>query len=87
MTYEVNGFYYNDESFEMEPAKVIIHNVSNAKESENIAKEKYKTEMEILRACMEGVELDAKLVSDGEIGRNWHELVPADTYGVVHESA
>lgn len=41
MTYEVNGFYYNDESFEMEPAKVIIHNVSNAKEAENIAKEKY----------------------------------------------
>lgn len=49
--------------------------------------EHYKTEMEILRACMEGVELDAKLVSDGEIGRNWHELVPADAYGVVHESA
>lgn len=49
--------------------------------------EHYKTEMEILHACMEGVELDAKLVSDGKIGRNWHELVPADTYGVVHESA
>lgn len=49
-------------------------------------KEHWKEEMAILKACMEGIPLDAKLVSDGDVGYNWHDLVPEDKYGVVHGS-
>lgn len=33
-----------------------------------------KAEMAILRECMEGLPLDVPLLSDGDIGPNWHEL-------------
>lgn len=47
--------------------------------------EHWEEEMQILKDCMEGVELDAKLVSEGEVGYNWHELTLETEYGVVHE--
>lgn len=40
----------------------------------------WKEEMEILRNCMEGIELDAKLISDGDVGYNWHDLVSEKEY-------
>jgi DNA polymerase-1 len=40
----------------------------------------WQEEMAILKDCMEGIELDAKLVSDGEVGFNWHDLVPEVKY-------
>lgn len=42
----------------------------------------WREEMAILKACMEGIELDCKLISDGEVGYNWHDLTPEDKYGV-----
>lgn len=35
-----------------------------------------KKEMEILREAMESVEFDVPMLSEGEQGPNWHELVP-----------
>jgi len=40
----------------------------------------WQEEMAILKECMEGIELDAKLVSDGEVGFNWHDLIPETKY-------
>jgi hypothetical protein len=37
-------------------------------------REHYKTEMEILKTTMDTVELDAPLVSDGEMGTRWGDL-------------
>lgn len=50
-------------------------------------KEHWQEEMTILKHCMESIPLDAKLVSDGEVGYNWHDLVPEDRYGVVRGSS
>lgn len=43
-------------------------------------KDKWQEEMAILRDCMENIALDAKLVSDGEVGYNWHDLTSEDKY-------
>ena len=42
-------------------------------------KEYAHAEMLILQQCMESVELDVKLVTDGEYGQNWFELTPEET--------
>jgi len=36
------------------------------------------TEMAILKECMEGIELDCKLITDGDYGDNWHDLQSFD---------
>jgi len=41
-------------------------------------KEHAHAEMLILQQCMESIELDVKLVTDGEYGQNWFELTPED---------
>ena len=41
-------------------------------------KEHAHTEMSILQQCMESIELDVKLVTDGEYGKNWFELMSED---------
>jgi len=46
----------------------------------SVPKEHWKTEMQILKDCMEGIALDAKLVSEGEVGYNWFEQIPENTY-------
>lgn len=43
-------------------------------------KEHWQEEMAILKECMENIELDAKLVSDGDVGYNWHDLVSETKY-------
>lgn len=40
----------------------------------SVPKKHWKTEAEILRKCMEGLELDAKLLVDGSFGPNLHDL-------------
>jgi DNA polymerase I-like protein with 3'-5' exonuclease and polymerase domains len=46
----------------------------------SVPKQHWKTEMEILKSCMEGIELDAKLVSDGDVGFNWHDMISEKEY-------
>jgi len=40
----------------------------------NVSAKKAAHEMEILRQCMEGIELDVLLLSDGKTGPNWGTL-------------
>ena len=39
-----------------------------------VHKDHLASEMQILKECMESVPLDCPLTSEGEIGRNYHEL-------------
>lgn len=39
-----------------------------------VSKKHLKTEMAILKSCMEDVELDCPLTSEGEVGQNYHNL-------------
>lgn len=39
-----------------------------------VSKQHLASEMKILKECMEGVPLDCPLTSEGEVGRNYHEL-------------
>lgn len=39
-----------------------------------VRKEHLKSEMQILKDCMESVPLDCPLTSEGEVGRNYHDL-------------
>ena len=41
-----------------------------------VRKEHLKSEMQILKDCMESVPLDCPLTSEGAIGRNYHDLEP-----------
>lgn len=47
----------------------------------SVPKKYWQEEMEILKVCMENIELDAKLVSEGEVGFNWHDMTPEKEYG------
>ena len=41
-------------------------------------KSKYKREMKLLKEAMESVEFDVPMLSDGEVGPNWHDLEDHD---------
>lgn len=45
------------------------------------AKKKLMEEMEILKSCMESVELDVPLLSEGKVGYNWADLKDYDAKG------
>lgn len=48
----------------------------------SIPKRLLKTEMEVLRLCMESVEFDVQILSEGATGIYWHDLKDYDKKGV-----
>ena len=49
----------------------------------SVPKALMKREMEVLRQCMESVEFDVPILSEGAVGMNWNELKDYDKKGKV----
>jgi DNA polymerase I-like protein with 3'-5' exonuclease and polymerase domains len=50
----------------------------------SVPKKIWKQEMEVLRKCMESIETDVQMLTEGKMSEtNWHELVEYDTKGKV----